>query len=133
MNVSDVSVVKYIYNSNGIMELYRAAMGVGFWPDFPDHQIGDFYWYLEKAQIEKIEEIERTIVENKDVLSRYIAQIYAGRISPWRINPEFLCALVLIVKCPKNFTVGDLIENNWSEDIATVVVSAADKFSSSII
>lgn len=125
-------IVEYVYDSKPVINFYRFAMGIGFWPDFPDYQIESLAWYLDAAEVRDIKKIDELLVEHEETLKKYIAHIYANRKNPWRVTPGFLCALAIIIKFPKSFTVETLVQNDWDEDLASVIITAANKFNSSL-
>ena len=121
-------IITYTFNSNHVISLYRSAIGVGFWPDFPDYQIESLSWFLDAAKLNELSEIDTLIKDNKEIITRYIAHIYAGSSKPWRVTPGFLCKLVLIAKYPDAFSVEKLIEHGWDIDIAESILLSANKF-----
>lgn len=121
-------LIDYLYNSEPVISFYRSAMGIGFWPDFPDYKVEELEWYLENTKIEDIKIIDTILRKHKETLNRYIAYIYAKRINTWRVTPGFLCALVLIVKFPQLFTEDNLVEKGWDKSLAKIVLSSAKIF-----
>lgn len=132
MTLTKDQIVEYVYNSKPVISFYQFAMAIGFWPDLPDYEIESLAWYLDAAKLSDIKKIDEILVEHGDVLKKYVAHIYANRRSPWRVTPGFLCALAIIVKFPKSFTVEKLVQNAWDEDIASIIITEANKFNSSL-
>lgn len=122
-------IVQHIYESKPVIALYHYAMTVGFWPDFPDHQLESIAKFLEIVEITDINKIDELLTKHENTLRRYIAHIYANRKNPWRVTPIFLCELALIAKFVNSFTVENLVENGWDEDISRIIILAAEKFS----
>jgi len=133
MTFTKDQIVQYVYNSKPVINLYQSSMAIGFWPDFPDYDIENLSWFLEKTGISDLNFIDELLINNEMTLRRYIAHIYSNRKSPWRVNPRFLCELALIVKHPKSFTTENLVEHGWHLDIASIIVSAAANFSESVV
>lgn len=132
MTFTKDQIVEYVYNSKPAINFYHFAMGIGFWPDFPDNQIEDLAWFLNTAEVRDIKRIDQLLVQHEETLKKYIAHIYANRKNPWRVTPGFLCALAIIIKFPKSFTVDKLVQNNWDEDLASIIIAAANKFNSNL-
>lgn len=128
MKFTRKQIIDYIYNSDAVMSFYQSAMVVGFWPDYSDHQIEQLAWDLEHADIDDITIIDSLLNEYGGILRKYIAHIYAGRTRIWRVTPEFLCTLVLIVKFPELFAENYLAEKGWDKDIANIVCLSAGAF-----
>ena len=132
MTLTKDQIVEYVYNSKPVINFYQFAMGIGFWPDFPDYKIESLAWYLDAAGLSDIKKIDELLIEHEDILKKYVAHIYANRRNPWRVTPGFLCALAIIVKFPMSFTVEKLVQNAWDEDLASIIITAANKFNSSL-
>ena len=132
MTLTKDQIVEYVYNSKPIISFYQFAMRIGFWPDFPDYKIENLAWYLDAAELSDIKKIDEILIEHEDILKKYVAHIYANRRNPWRVTPGFLCALAIILKFPKSFTVEKLVQNAWDEDLASIIITAANKFNSSL-
>jgi hypothetical protein len=129
MKITHDQVIEYVYNSTPALKFYQFAIGIGFWPDFPHYQIESLVWYLDAAEIDDIKKIDEILVEREEILKKYIAHIYANRKNNWRITPGFLCALAVIQNQPDSFTVKSLVENEWDEDIASMILTSANRFS----
>lgn len=132
MSFTKDQIIQYVYNSKPAIKFYHSSMAIGFWPDFPDYQIESLSWFLEILKISDINSIDELLTNNEEILKRYIAHIYANRKSPWRVTPGFLCELALIANHPKSFTIENLVEHGWNKDIASIIISAANKFSENI-
>ncbi|WP_417356117.1 hypothetical protein [Gallaecimonas pentaromativorans] len=132
MSFTKDQLVQYVYNSKPAMNLYQSAIAIGFWPDFPDYKIESLSWFLEAIEVSDISIIDDLLIKKEETLKRYIAHIYANRNNPWRVTPGFLCELALIAKHPNLFKLENLVEHGWDEDIASIVISAANKFSKNI-
>lgn len=132
MRFTKDQIIQYVFNSKPVISLYHSSMAIGFWPDFPDHQIESLSWFLEILEISDIKSIDELLINNEENLKRYIANIYANRKNSWRVTPGFLCELALIAKYPNSFTAENLVEHGWDNDIASIVISAANKFSQNI-
>lgn len=133
MKFTKDQIVQYVYNSKPAIKLYHASMAIGFWPDFPENGIENLSWFLENLEISNINSVDELLTNNEDTLKRYIAHIYANRNNPWRVTPGFLCELALIAKHPKSFTIEKLVDHGWDKDIASIIISAADKFGENIV
>lgn len=123
-------IIDYIYNSEPVMGFYQSAMAVGFWPEFPCYQIEEITWYLDKARVSDIKKIDCLLLRHKENLVKYINNIYESRKSPWRVNPAYLCKLVIVFNFIELFKVEDLTSNGWGEDTASIVIRAANLFRS---
>lgn len=132
MSFTKDQIVQYVYNSKPVISLYHSSMAIGFWPDFPDYKIENLSWLLEALKITDINSIDELLTNNAEILKRYIAHIYANRKNPWRVTPGFLCELALIAKHPNTFTTESLVEHGWGKDIASIIISAVNKFGQDI-
>lgn len=132
MDLTREQVINYLNNSEPVRLFYRHATEIGFYSDFPDHEIENFILSIKHSSISDVETIDKILNDNKDVLRKYIAHIYANRKLHWRVTPGFLCELVLIVKFPNKFTKDVLIEKGWADDVASIIISSAEIFSRKI-
>ena len=126
-------IIYYVYNSELVVSLYRHAMSIGFWPDFPDHEIETLEWYLEEANIQDIKLIDSILSEHKEVLNKYIMHLYKNIKSPWRVTPGFLCALAIIFKFPNLFTTDWLVENGFNAEIAKIIHLSAKSYNQKLV
>lgn len=132
MKFTREQIINYIYNSEPAISFYRSAMSIGFWPDFPDYKVETLAWYLEEAKIQDINLIDSLLSEHKDVLNKYIENLYENRKNTWRITPGFLCALALIAKFPELFTTDWLVEKGFDAEIAKIIHLSAKPYSSKL-
>lgn len=118
-------ILDYLFNSENVISFYRDAMNVGFWPDFPDREVEELIWYMDKAGISNFNEIDSLLSNNVSLLRVYISSIHSKRVTTWRVTPGFLCALALILKYVDSFSVANLTEIGWDERNALNVIENA--------
>ncbi|MFJ5239680.1 hypothetical protein ACIP86_23625 [Pseudomonas neuropathica] len=129
MGFTERQAIDHIYNSSSVVGLYHFAMRIGFWPDFPD-PADRLATFLAAAEVASIEEIDNILELHRDAMERFLADVYANRLSAWRVTPEFLCELALLLKYPHIFTEERLVEEmKWDIQIAKIVLTSAHRHS----
>lgn len=120
-------LTNHLYNSREVMSFYQYAMRLGFWPDYPDEKNDELSRHMETAGVSE-NEIDQLLIDNKELLRNYLSHIYSKRKNTWRVTPEFLCALILIVRSVDSFSTDLLMELGWEEEIASIVIDTARLF-----
>lgn len=129
MGFTEKQLKEHIYNSSSVVGLYHFAMSIGFWPDSP-HPADRLATFLAAAEVDSIEEIDNILELHRDAMERFVANVYENRLSAWRVTPEFLCELALLLKYPHIFTEERLVEEmEWNSELAKVVLTAAHRHS----
>lgn len=129
MCFSEEHVKAYIYNSSPVVGLYHYAMKIGFWPDFPQ-PVNRLATFMEAAEISSFEEIDNILESHRDTMERFVANVYKNRPSAWRVTPDFLCQLALLLRYPHIFTEKKLVEEmEWDSQLVKVVLTAAHRHS----
>lgn len=124
MSFTERQMKDHIYGSQEIAGMYRFAMRIGFWNSEPDRS-SMLEKFLKVANVASLSEIDGLLSARKPLIEKFLLNLYANRVCPWRVTPEFICELVLIVEYPEVFTKEQLVEElQWDSEATDRILKA---------